>query len=189
MLILSHHFLLQAVMTVGPEVLIVIAAALLIPARRGFEAIGDAQAVINYRLILPPLLASSSLAAVIPFLLLVVPLSDPKARRQLKAFVAMLLLGIVLLLIVIVGVLVIAAQAGVGLNILVAPFWRTFQPQQMPLVEPPILMIMIGLAERTDLDAVAGTGTNTSGLGGQLMASPALGPARLAGGVDVLPAV
>jgi len=150
LLILSHPMLLQTVTTVGPEFSIVIASAMLIPGRRGLEAVGDAQSVINYGLILLLLLmAGPPLAAIIPILLLAVPLSDPEARRRPRAFLAMLLVGIVPVLIILLGVLVIAGRAGVGLDTLLAPFWRAFEGREAPLFGPLALMVVsapVGLA-------------------------------------------
>ena len=143
LLVVSHPMLLQTVTTAGPEFLIVIATALLIPGRRGLEAVGDAQSVINYGLILPLLLmAGPSLAALIPFLLLAVPLSDPEARRRPRAFLAMLLVGIVPVLIIVLGVVVIAARSGIGPGALIAPFMRAFEAQQSSLMGPVALMAL-----------------------------------------------
>ena len=143
MLVLSHPMMLQAVTTAGPEFMIVVTAALLIPGRRGLEAVGDAQSVINYGLILPLLLLSGpALAALIPFLLLAVPLPDPEARRRPAAFLAMLLIGIVPVLIVVLGVSVIAARAGIGPDAFIAPFMRTFAPDHSALLGPLLLMAL-----------------------------------------------
>lgn len=142
-IVLCHPMLLHAITMAGPEFLIVCAAATLIPGRRRLEAVGDAQSVINYGLILPLLLLSGpALAALIPVLLLAVPLSDPEARRKSNAFMAMLLVGLVPVLIIVLGVTVLAARAGMGPGDLLAPMLRAFAWQAKPM-ELSILLMAI----------------------------------------------
>jgi hypothetical protein len=126
-LVAGQGTLIYAVTTASPEFLLILAAGILIPARRRLEAVGDVQSVINYGLTLPLLLmAGPPLSALIPLLVLAVPLREPEARRKPQVFGAMLLVAIVPALIIIAGVWAMAARAGIGIDAFVTPFGDAF---------------------------------------------------------------
>lgn len=140
-LIAGQGMLVYSVTTASPEFLMMLAAGVLIPARRRLEAVGDVQSVINYGLTLPLLLmAGPPLAALIPLLVFAVPLREPEARRKPQVFGAMLLVAIVPVLIIIAGVWAMAARAGLGIDIFVAPFAAAFAPASHPPTRAMLLL-------------------------------------------------
>jgi hypothetical protein len=90
-----------------------IAVAALIPAIRSMEEVGDVQAAIGLGLMLPLLLlASPTTTPLILPLAVGVALANPDARRDPRAFAAMLLVAMLPTLIVAIGILGFLAQAG-----------------------------------------------------------------------------
>ena len=127
-LVAGHGMMLQAVTSAAPEFFVVLAAALLIPAARRLEAVGDVQAIINFGLVLPVLvMAGPPLLPLIPLLVLAVPLREGEARRRPGVFGAMLLVSAVPPVILVLGVWAIAARSGLGINALAAPFVAAFE--------------------------------------------------------------
>ncbi len=133
-LIAAHGVLIYATTTTSAEFLLLLAVAALIPAQRRLDAVGDVQSVINYSLTLTLLLmAGPSLAILVPFLVLVVPLRENDARQKPQVFAAMLLVAVVPTLIIITGVWAMAARAGLSLDLLVQPFVQDFVPVRRPV--------------------------------------------------------
>jgi hypothetical protein len=140
-LIASHGVMLYSVTTTSAEFLLVVAAGALIPAVRRLEAVGDVQSIINYGLTLTLLLlAGPILAALIPLLVLAVPLREAEARQKPQVFAAMLLVAAVPAVIIIAGVWAMAARASIGVDTLAAPFRDVFTPSRGPLLPGLILL-------------------------------------------------
>lgn len=129
-LVAGHGVMLHAVTQTAPEFLLVLVAALLIPATRRLEAVGDVQAIINLGLTLPLLLLGGPpLLALVPVLVFAVPLSQSEARGNAGVFGSLLLVAVVPVLIVIAGIWAMSARAGIGLDFLARPFADGFVPQ------------------------------------------------------------
>jgi hypothetical protein len=142
-LVTAHPVVIQAVTLTSPEFLLAIAAYMLIPARRRLEAIGDVQAVVGYGLVLIALLLSGpALAALIPLLILAVPVSDREGRGNPGIFSALLLVAITPVLIVVLGVWSMWARAGLGMDLLAAPFVAAFRPSAGDPTNALLLMLV-----------------------------------------------
>ncbi|HEY0031804.1 MAG TPA: hypothetical protein VGB81_00910 [Devosia sp.] len=142
-LIVSQGMMLLAITAATPEFLVVLIVGVLIPACRRLEAVGDVQAILNFSLALPLLLlAGPPLAALLPLLVLAVPLREGEARRSARVFAAMLLVAVTPLLIILAGVIVMAARAGIGLHTMVEPFVAAFSPINQPSLQPLLLMLI-----------------------------------------------
>ncbi len=142
LLLLAHPMLLQSVTLATPEFLSLIAVALLVPARRRLEAVGDVQSILSYGLLLPLLLlAGPPLAALIPVLMLAVPLSEREARGNVGIFLAMLIVAVIPVVIVVLGIWSMTARLGIGANILLAPFVEAYRPGGAPYIQPLMLLL------------------------------------------------
>jgi hypothetical protein len=110
--LLAHAGILFTLTASSRAIPLYIAFAALIPAIRSLEDVGDVQSAIGLGLLLPLLLLASPIAS-----LLIVPLAicaalaDPDARRDLRAFVAMLLVAVLPTIIVAIGIVGFIAQA------------------------------------------------------------------------------
>lgn len=137
----AHPVVLYAFTTAHREVLLCLAVALLVPSRRRLEAIGDVEAVLNFGLVLIMLLLSGpALSALVPFLVLAVPLRDREARHDPRAFLSLLLIGAAPVLIVLVGIIAIWLHSGLSLAALAAPYWSAFQPGSVRMLPSLLLM-------------------------------------------------
>lgn len=141
-LLASHGVLIYATTTAGAEFLILLSLAALIPAQRRLEAVGDVQSVINYSLTLTLLLmAGPPLAALIPLLVLAVPIHEAEARQKPQVFAAMLLVASIPTLIIITGVWAMAARAGIGMDVLAQPFVEQFSLARRPAMLMMVLLV------------------------------------------------
>lgn len=137
----GNGVLVYSVTTASQEFLFVLVLAALIPARRQLEAVGDVQSIINYGLTLTlVLMAGPSLAMLLPLLILAVPLREAEARQKPKVFAAMLLVAVVPMLIIVMGVLTLAARAGLAPGVLLEPFAQAGTLQSQPFAIPLILL-------------------------------------------------
>lgn len=142
-LMATHGIVLSSVTLATHELLLLLAAGTLIPAARRLEAVGDVQSIINYGLtLILLLLAGPPLAALIPLLVLAVPFREAEARQKPSVFGAMLLVAVVPTLIIMVGVIAMAAQAGLSLTVLVQPFVDAFVRANSPVALPVVLMLV-----------------------------------------------
>lgn len=140
-LLLAHPMLLQSITLATPEFVLMLAAGMLIPARRLLEAVGDVQSVLGYGLVLPVLLlAGPPLALLILPLVMAVPLSEREARRNGGVFLAMSVVAIIPVIIVILGVWSMTARVGIGMDYLLAPFAQAYSIDQASPVQPMILL-------------------------------------------------
>ena len=100
-----------------------IAFAALIPAIRSLEDVGDVQSAIGLGLLLPLLLLASPAAAllIVP-LALAAALADPDARRDPRAFVAMLLVALLPSVIVAIGIVGFIMQARMDIASALLPY-------------------------------------------------------------------
>jgi hypothetical protein len=106
-----------------------LAVGALIPAIRAMEELGDVQSTISLGLLLPLLLlASPSLAPLILPLAVAIALADPDGRRDIRAFVAMLLVALLPTIIVAAGVVGFGAQAGLGVGGIIEPYLAAYVP-------------------------------------------------------------
>lgn len=100
-----------------------IAFAALIPAIRSLEDVGDVQSAIGLGLLLPLLLLASPTGTLLILpLALGAALSNADARRDPRAFVAMLLVGILPTIIVAIGIIGFIAQARLDLAEALLPY-------------------------------------------------------------------
>src|SRR3569623_2246151 len=105
-----------------------IAIAALIPAIRSMEEVGDVQAAIGIGLILPLLLLASPTTTPLLLPLAVgIALANPDARRDPRAFAAMLLVALLPTLIVAIGILGFLAQAGFDLADALMTYVNTYR--------------------------------------------------------------
>src|SRR3569623_3328320 len=105
-----------------------IAIAALIPAIRSMEEVGDVQAAIGIGLLIPLLLlASPTTAPLILPLAVGIALANPDARRDPRAFAAMLLVALLPTLIVAIGILGFLAQAGFDLADALMTYVNTYR--------------------------------------------------------------
>jgi hypothetical protein len=142
-MVAGHGVLLYAVTQTAPEFLLVLVAALLIPSTRRLESVGDVQSIINLGLTLPLLLlAGPPLAALVPYLVFAVPLSQSEARGDLGVFGSLLLVAVVPVLIIIAGIWAMSARAGIGLDFLAQPFIDGFTPQGGSAAGAMVLLAM-----------------------------------------------
>lgn len=104
-----------------------VAFAALIPAIRSMEDVGDVQSAIGLGLLLPLLLLASPITAplILPFAI-GAALADRDARRDPRAFIAMLLVAVLPTLIVAIGILGFLAQSGFDLALVLVPYVRAY---------------------------------------------------------------
>jgi hypothetical protein len=106
---------------------LLIAFAVLIPAIRSMEDTGDVQSAIGMGLLMPLLLLASPITTplIVPFAI-GAALANPDARRDGRAFVAMLLVTILPTLIVAIGILGFVAQARLDVAEALLPYVRAY---------------------------------------------------------------
>lgn len=142
-LIAGQGMMLLSVTAATPEFLLVLAAGALIPACRRLEAVGDVQAIVNYSLMLPLLLlAGPPLAVLLPVLVLLVPLREDEARQRPAVFGAMLIVAVVPVLIAMLGIAAMAMRAGVAADTMIAPFVKSFENADQPML-PAFLLVAL----------------------------------------------
>ncbi len=125
--LLLHAGVLYTMTASASDIPLYIAFAALIPSIRALENVGDVQAAIGVGLLLPLLLLASPAAT-----LLILPiaiasaLADPDARRDPRAFVAMLLVTVLPSIIVAIGILGFVAQSGLDLASALLPYVNAY---------------------------------------------------------------
>lgn len=125
--LLLHAGILYTLTASASDLPLYIAFAALIPAIRALENVGDVQAAIGIGLLLPLLLLASPAST-----LLIVPIAvasafaDPDARRELRAFVAMLLVTLMPTAIVALGIVGFMAQSGLDVAAALLPYVHAY---------------------------------------------------------------
>ena len=122
-LLASHANVLYAVTAASRGLPLYFAIAVIIPAIRQMEKVGDVQSTISLGLFMPLVLLAGPLSTplIIP-LALGAALADPDGRRDPRAFVAMLLVAVIPVLIVAFGVVGFVAQSGLGVENVILPY-------------------------------------------------------------------
>lgn len=123
----SHAQVLYAITASSRDMPLYFAFAALIAAVRSLEDVGDVQAAIGFGLLLPLLLLAGPVATMLVLPLgVLAALSDPDGRRDLRAFVAMLLVALLPTIIVAIGILGFLVQARMDLVGVLLPYAATF---------------------------------------------------------------
>jgi len=128
----SHANVLYTITAASRGLPLYLAFAVIIPAIRKMEQVGDVQSTIGLGLLMPLLLLAGPLTTplIIP-LALGAALADPDGRRDARAFVAMLLVAIIPALIVAIGVVGFVAQSGIGIENVLLPYVGTYGALQL----------------------------------------------------------
>jgi len=126
-LLASHANVLYAITASSRGLPLYFAFAVIIPAIRKMEEVGDVQATIGLGLLMPLVLLAGPVTTllIIP-LALSAALADPDGRRDPRAFVAMLLVAVIPALIVAIGVVGFVAQSGIGIENVIVPYVATY---------------------------------------------------------------
>lgn len=125
--LLLHAGVLYTLTASAADIPLYIAFAAMIPVIRALEDVGDVQSAIGLGLLLPLLLLASPAATV-----LILPLSiagalaDPDARRDPRAFVAMMLVTVLPTIIVALGIVGFIAQSGLDLAEALLPYVHAY---------------------------------------------------------------
>lgn len=132
LLFASHANVLYAITASSRGLPLYFAFAVIIPAIRQMEEVGDVQSTIGLGLLMPLVLLAGPLTTplIIP-LALGAALADPDGRRDPRAFVAMLLVAIIPALIVAIGVVGFVAQSGIGVVNVILPYYSTYGALRM----------------------------------------------------------
>lgn len=127
-----HANVLYAITAASRGLPLYFAFAVIIPAIRQMERVGDVQSTIGLGLLMPLVLLAGPLTSplILP-LALGAALADPDGRRDPRAFVAMLLVAVLPALIVAIGVVGFVAQSGIGVEMFILPFVATYGALQM----------------------------------------------------------
>lgn len=125
------------------------AFAVLIPAIRQMEQVGDVQSTIGLGLLMPLVVLAGPLTTplILP-LALGAALADPDGRRDPRAFVAMLLVALLPALIVGIGVVGFVAQSGMGVENVILPYVATYGALQLgnPIVSVETMLAFAPVA-------------------------------------------
>jgi hypothetical protein len=125
--LLLHAGVLYTLTASASDIPLYIAFAALIPAIRALENVGDVQAAIGIGLLLPLLLLASPAASLMILPLAIAgALADPDARRDPRAFVAMMLVTVLPTLIVALGIVGFIAQSGLDLATALLPYAHAY---------------------------------------------------------------
>jgi len=114
----------------------------LIPSIRSMEEVGDVQSAIGLGLVLPLLLLASPITT--PLIVPVavgIALANPDARRDFRAFAAMLLVALLPTIIVAIGILGFLAQAGFDLADALLPYATAYHAIQLSDPTPTLLTL------------------------------------------------
>ncbi len=122
-----HAHVLYAISAASRGLPLYFALAVIIPAIRQMEQVGDVQSTIGLGLLMPLLLLAGPLTTPLILPLAVgAALADPDGRRDPRAFVAMLLVAVIPALIVVIGVVGFVAQSGLGVEFVLLPYAATY---------------------------------------------------------------
>ena len=125
--LLLHAGVLYTLTASAADLPLYIAFAALIPSIRALEEVGDVQSAIGLGLLLPLLLLASPAATVLILpLAFASALADPDARRDPRAFVAMLLVTVLPTIIVALGIVGFMAQSGLDLAEALLPYANAY---------------------------------------------------------------
>jgi hypothetical protein len=132
LLLAGHAHVLYSITAASRGLPLYFALAAIIPAIRQVERVGDVQSTIGLGLLMPLVLLAGPLTTplIVP-LALGAALADPDGRRDLRAFVAMLLVALLPALIVAIGVVGFVAQSGIGAENVILPYVATYGQLQM----------------------------------------------------------
>jgi hypothetical protein len=125
--LLLHAGVLYTLTASAADIPLYIAFAALIPSIRALEEVGDVQSAIGLGLLLPLLLLASPAATVLILpLAFASALADPDARRDPRAYVAMLLVTVLPTIIVALGIVGFIAQSGLDLAEALLPYANAY---------------------------------------------------------------
>jgi hypothetical protein len=132
LLLASHVNVLYTITAASRGMPLYLAFAVIIPAIRKMEEVGDVQSTIGLGLLMPLLLLAGPLTTplIIP-LALGAALADPDGRRDARAFVAMLLVAVIPAVIVAIGVVGFVAQSGIGVENVLLPYVGAYGALQL----------------------------------------------------------
>jgi len=137
-----HAGTLYAITAQSRAIPLYIAIAALIPSIRSMEEVGDVQSAIGLGLVLPLLLLASPITT--PLIVPVavgIALANPDARRDLRAFAAMLLVALLPTIIVAIGILGFLAQAGFDLADALLPYATAYDSIEFDDPTPTLLAL------------------------------------------------
>jgi len=137
-----HAGTLYAITAQSRAIPLYIAIAALIPSIRSMEEVGDVQSAIGLGLVLPLLLLASPITT--PLIVPVavgIALANPDARRDFRAFAAMLLVALLPTIIVAIGILGFLAQAGFDLADALLPYATAYHAIQLSDPTPTLLTL------------------------------------------------
>ena len=137
-----HAGTLYAITAQSRAIPLYIAIAALIPSIRSMEEVGDVQSAIGLGLVLPLLLLASPITT--PLIVPVavgIALANPDARRDLRAFAAMLLVALLPTIIVAIGILGFLAQAGFDLADALLPYATAYDSIEFNDPTPTLLAL------------------------------------------------
>ena len=141
----ANAILVGAVMGDHGAIPLMLACAAVIPGTRRLESVGDAQAEMSFGLVLPFLfLAGPATALLIPALAVFGAQSDPLARRDGRAFLAMFLVAVMPTLLVIAG-MVAMLGAGNALQLFDEIYVRAFRPHLLAWNDARLVLGLCGL--------------------------------------------
>jgi hypothetical protein len=134
---------------------LMLACAAVVPGIRRLESVGDAQAEMSFGLVLPLLfLAGPATAVLIPALALFGAQSDPFARGDPRAFLAMFLVAIMPTLLVIAGMIAMLGGAH-ALQLFGTIYGDAFRPHLLAWSEARRLLCLAGLTVMPALLVIA----------------------------------
>jgi hypothetical protein len=141
----SNAVVVGAVMGDHSAIPLMLACAAVVPGTRRLESVGDVQAEMSFGLVLPFLfLASPATAVLIPGLALFGAQSDPVARRDPRAFVAMFLVAVMPTLLVMAGMFAMLG-AGTALHLFDEIYVSAFRPHLLPWSEARLVLALCGV--------------------------------------------
>jgi hypothetical protein len=114
---------LYAITAAVSAIPLILACALIVPSIRRLESVGDVQAEMGFGMVLPLFLLAGPLTTpLVPVLAVMSALTDPEARRDFRAFIAMFLVAILPSLIVLFALLSMHFDHGGKLADFLAPY-------------------------------------------------------------------
>jgi hypothetical protein len=141
----SNAVLVGAVMGDHSAIPLMLACAAVVPGIRRLESVGDAQAEMSFGLVLPFLfLAGPATAVLIPALAVFGAESDPLARRDARAFVAMFLVAIMPTLLVMAGMFAMLGAAN-AVHLFEEIYVRAFRPHLLAFDDVRLVLGLCGL--------------------------------------------
>jgi hypothetical protein len=125
----GHSVVIASIVADHRAIPVMLACAAIVPAIRRLESVGDAQAEMSFGLVLPLLfLAGPTTTLLIPMLAVFGAASDPLARSDHRAFIAMFLVAIMPTTLVLVGIFGMLG-GGEAARIFQTVYVAAFKPQ------------------------------------------------------------